>query len=268
MDRARGSLLVRNVAFYAAALGLCVVFLPVAPLMLLPPRYHQGALDTYLGLMLRLLKSIGGIGHELRGGEHLGNGPAILAAVHQSGWDALFLPMLLRNPATPAAEASAWKRLAALLPGRKPDAPRPDSAEIARQVLAAARAQVAMARSVLVDAPASRASGAQGMPTLGLAPALYEGLALPCIPIAHNAGRFWEDGSWLLKPGMVIVDVLPPIAPGLEAKRFAETLTVRLEDATARMLVAPERPVLMQVPTAGARRLLGAMQAGGSAESA
>jgi 1-acyl-sn-glycerol-3-phosphate acyltransferase len=65
--------------------------------------------------------------------------------------------------------------------------------------------------------------------------ALYAMLGMPCIPLAHNSGLFWE-GWFLRKPGTVVVEFLEPIPPGLKRREFMSELQTRLETATNALL--------------------------------
>ena len=63
---------------------------------------------------------------------------------------------------------------------------------------------------------------------------------MPCVPIALNSGLFWPRRSFLRYPGTIRVEVLDPIAPGLDRKIFAARLQNALEAATARLVAEGE----------------------------
>ena len=65
---------------------------------------------------------------------------------------------------------------------------------------------------------------------------LYDLCNVPCLPIALNSGLFWARRSWLRRPGTIVVDILVPIAPGLEKQKFFETLQDAMETASDRLL--------------------------------
>lgn len=65
---------------------------------------------------------------------------------------------------------------------------------------------------------------------------LYEGLALPCVPVATNIGHFWPKRGVTRKPGMAVVEFLPPIAPGLTVGDFMRRLEADVEDTSKRLL--------------------------------
>ena len=96
--------------------------------------------------------------------------------------------------------------------------------------------------------------------------ALYEGLKLPCYPLALNSGLYWPRRSLLRHPGTIIVEILDPISPGLNRKEFRRELEARLEAASDRLLqeaaAAADAPPLP--PTAVARLAELAHQGGAS----
>ncbi|HRN89985.1 MAG TPA: lysophospholipid acyltransferase family protein, partial [Hyphomicrobium sp.] len=66
--------------------------------------------------------------------------------------------------------------------------------------------------------------------------ALYEGLGLPCVPLALNSGLFWPRRSLMRYPGTIVVEFLEPIPAGLPRKEFREVLEARLEAAAQRLV--------------------------------
>jgi 1-acyl-sn-glycerol-3-phosphate acyltransferase len=66
-------------------------------------------------------------------------------------------------------------------------------------------------------------------------------MGVPCLPIALNSGLFWPRRSIRRYPGIVRVEVLDPIPPGLGRKAFLERLQRDVEAATARLVAAGKR---------------------------
>ncbi|MEM8838133.1 MAG: 1-acyl-sn-glycerol-3-phosphate acyltransferase, partial [Pseudomonadota bacterium] len=71
-------------------------------------------------------------------------------------------------------------------------------------------------------------------------------LQCPIVPIALNTGLFWPRNSFWRYSGKVIVEILPPILPGLRPKEALARLEKEVEDATNRLLIetaqSPEAP--------------------------
>ena len=61
--------------------------------------------------------------------------------------------------------------------------------------------------------------------------ALYRTLNLPVVPVALNSGLFWPRRSLKLNPGIITVQFLPTIQPGLDRKSFLAKLEKCIESA-------------------------------------
>ena len=68
--------------------------------------------------------------------------------------------------------------------------------------------------------------------------ALYEATGLPVVPVALNSGHVWGRNSWLKRPGLIDVEFLAPIGPGLSRRDFMERLETAIETRMA-VLDAP-----------------------------
>jgi 1-acyl-sn-glycerol-3-phosphate acyltransferase len=116
----------------------------------------------------------------------------------------------------------------------------------------AARAALAKGRPLVIFPQGTRTLPA----TLGSNPkpyqpgvaALYGELDVPVVPVALNSGLFWGRRAFRKYPGRIIVEFLPPIAPGLAKRAFLarleeaiETATNRLEKPEFREQIAPPR---------------------------
>lgn len=58
---------------------------------------------------------------------------------------------------------------------------------------------------------------------------LYQQLAQTCVPVATNVGLFWPRRGILRKPGLAVVEFLPPIEAGLDKDTFMNELETVVE---------------------------------------
>lgn len=65
---------------------------------------------------------------------------------------------------------------------------------------------------------------------------LYEQLNQPCYPVATNAGVFWPRRGLYRRPGVAVVDFLPPIQPGLSREDFVAQLEQQIETTSVALL--------------------------------
>jgi 1-acyl-sn-glycerol-3-phosphate acyltransferase len=65
---------------------------------------------------------------------------------------------------------------------------------------------------------------------------IYAQLGQPCVPAATNVGVFWPKRGILRKPGLAVVEFLPPIAPGLPVPEFMARLEADIEGTSNRLI--------------------------------
>ena len=58
----------------------------------------------------------------------------------------------------------------------------------------------------------------------------------PCVPAATNVGVFWPRHGIYRKPGLAVVEFLPPIAPGRPVGDFMAELERVVETASDRLM--------------------------------
>ena len=64
---------------------------------------------------------------------------------------------------------------------------------------------------------------------------------LPACPWPHNSGLYWPRRGYAWKPGKVIIEFLPPIAPGLKRKEFMAAMQDTIESATNRLVAEGQK---------------------------
>jgi 1-acyl-sn-glycerol-3-phosphate acyltransferase len=209
-----------------------------APFMLTPPLWMMRFGTEWSRVTLWLLRVTVGLTHELRGRENLPSGPALIAMKHQSAWDTFAVPILF-----PLAAMVIKRELGyvpfygwyALKAGMIP-IDRRGGAKALTSMVAACRERLAQRRSIMIFPEGTRSTvGAKVRYQPGVA-ALYSALDVPLVPVAVNSGLFWGRRAFTKRPGIIIVEILPAIAPGGERRTVLAELEQRIEQATARLI--------------------------------
>ena len=217
--------------FLAITTILSLVFLPV---LLLP----RGATIWLARVWSRAsffgLKLLAGIDWEIRGTPP--TGPVLVAAKHMSMWDTLALYLALDAPGIvlkrellriPFYGWFLWKATAIPID-------RAAGASALRKMGAAAKAVLAEGRPILIFPEGTRKKpGAPPDYKPGVA-GLYGMLDVPCVPVALNSGAYWT--GFIKRPGTIVLEFLPAIAPGMKRSEFMRLLETRIETATAALL--------------------------------
>ncbi len=224
-----------NLSFYIATALFVVVG---SPLLLGPRSWAMAGLSTHAKVCLWLLRVIAGLKVEVRGLENLPDGACIAASKHQAAWETFAYIPLFRDPVTiQKAELflipfHGWFSKKFQMIGVK----RATGPSALRHMIKEAKDRVSKGREIIIFPEGTR------MP-IGNEPdyksgviKLYEDLDVPCVPMALNSGLFWRRKSQMRYPGTIIVEVLPPIAPGLHRKEFLARLQNDIETATAHLI--------------------------------
>lgn len=228
-----------NAGWYA---GSVVIALVGSPILLLPRRaviawavFWIDFILWWLGLTCRLT-------YRMTGMEKLPDGPVIIACKHQSSWETLAFTKLFPDAAIVLKRELLFIPIVGWAMARAGNiaVARGDGAQALRGLVRQAKETVGEGRSILIFPEGTRvAVGVEKPYQVGTA-ALYRQLGVPVVPVALNSGLFWGRRKWVKRPGLITVEVLQPIPPGLGREAFMAMLRERIEGATAR-LVEQER---------------------------
>jgi 1-acyl-sn-glycerol-3-phosphate acyltransferase len=224
-----------NILFYVNLLFLLIAALPT---LIMPRAGILAIAKLWARINLWLLRAICNITVEFRGLEKIPTGPLIVACKHQSLWETFALLLLLSDPAYIMKRELMWipffgwcTRKAGMIAidrGKGAQA-------LADMSLAAANALACNRQIVIFPEGTRRAPGAEPRYKYGVVH-LYLETGVPCLPIALNSGLFWPRRSLRRYPGTIRVQILDPMAPGLDKVAFFELLQREIEVATASLV--------------------------------
>lgn len=190
--------------------------------------------------MLRVLCRID---YEIRGLERLPHGTCIVASKHQSAWDTMIFAHLFHEPSFVLKQELVRIPFfgRALLEAGMIPVDRAGGGQALKKMVAAARRCVADDRSIVIFPEGTRVAPGQHRPYHPGVAALYRQLDLPVVPVALNSGLFWGRQSFIKWPGRIVLEILPPIPPGLPRREFMNRLEQQVEDASNRLAARANR---------------------------
>ena len=224
-----------NLAFF---IGGAVLATSMLPALLLPRPWVQRALSSWSGAAYWGLRNIIGLTWEVRGLENLPDGPCIFACKHQSAWETGIFYHVAKDPAyilkkeLLSVPLFGWylTRSGAIAIDRKA------GASALKGMVNGAKSRIERGQSVVIFPEGTRsAPGKPGTYHPGVA-AIYKGVDAPLVPVALNSGLFWQRRSFLKRPGVITIEILPPIEKGLDRKTFMKTLQANIEDGSNRLI--------------------------------
>ena len=223
-----------NVLFY---LNTAFWLLVALPTFFMPYRAILWIAKTWGRINLVLLR-VAGIDYEIRGREKIPTGALIVAAKHQSAWETFALLWMFDNPTFIIKRELQWIPIFGWLTikGRMVPVDRSAGSQALTAMTARAKIELSEGRQLIIFPEGTRrAAGAEPRYKYGVAH-LYAATGVPCLPIALNSGLFWPRRSILRFPGKVLVEILDPIASGLDKDEFYKRVQNEIETASARLI--------------------------------
>ena len=232
--------IVFNALFYLSTLFWMIVALPT---FLMPYWGIVTVAKMWGRTSLVLLRYVAGIDYEIRGLEKVPPGAAIVAAKHQSAWETFALLTCFADPAFILKRELQWIPIFGwfTIKGRMVPVDRRKGTQAIPAMIERARIELARGRQLLIFPEGTRRpAGAEPRYRYGVA-LIYGGNSVPCVPVALNSGLFWPRRSLRMRPGKVLVEILDPIAPGLDRDEFFALVQDKIETATARLIAEAQR---------------------------
>jgi 1-acyl-sn-glycerol-3-phosphate acyltransferase len=203
--------------------------------LLLPRRATEILSKTWSRAILFGLKWIAGLDYEVRG--TVPKDAVLIASKHMSMWDTVVLYLLLDDACAvlkrgleyiPFYGWYLWKAGSIAID-------RDGKASALKKMVAEAKAALAEGRPILIFPEGTRKEPAMPPAYKPGVAALYAQLGVDCVPVALNSGQFWT--GFIKNPGRIVIEFLPPIAPGLKRVPFMDALQQRIENATDALLI-------------------------------
>lgn len=213
---------------------LSVLFFPWA---LVSPKGARVACKTYCRWVRWSAAWMVGLRTEVRGTPPTGE--VLIAAKHQS-----FLDIMLIFGAVPAGKF-IMKREILYTPFIGQYASRigcisvdrgKRSAAIKKMVADVAKGRANPGQLIIYPQGTRIPPGVQAPYKVGSG-ALYAELGQDCVPVATNVGVFWPRKGIMRRPGLAVVEFLPPIKAGLDKAAFMAQLEAEVETASNRLMI-------------------------------
>lgn len=175
------------------------------------------------------LRLICGIRHEVRGAENIPQGPAIVAANHQSMWETIALIALLPRPAMVLKRELLrvpvygwWAHRTGVAIDRKA------GARAIRMLRRETERHIARGDQIVVFPEGTRGPPRSLGPLQPGIAGMYLVAGAPVAPVVHNSGRVWRHPGGRKSPGTIVIRFLPHIPASLSRRAFMPLLEAAL----------------------------------------
>lgn len=241
---------IRSIVFTVVIALAAVIFtLVLFPLVFFGENTAKRIIRWWTHLALGAMAIIAGVTYRIEGRENIPAGGALIVSNHQSLWETIVLNILLSHPVVILKKellripVYGWWALRAgnIAIDRK------GGAKELRRIRETAAARIESGAQIVVFPEGTRVDPGETAPYQPGVAGIYLAAGAPCVPIAHDSGRFWRKLGGALNPGVITLRILEPIPPGLDRRTFQREIETRINEARPdleRSTPAPAREAL------------------------
>lgn len=220
------------------AIVTVVVSIVFAPFLVFRCKVLYWCGIVWCRISLFLLRIICGITYEVRGRENLPKGKYIIASKHQSAfetvafWDVFYIPTyVLKKELTYIPFFGIY-----LVRMKMICINRSAGASAIKKIVSEVGDHLEEGRKIIIYPEGTRVKpGIRSEKYNPGVAAIYSNCEVPVVPVAINSGMFWQNKKWTKLPGKVVIDILPPIDPGLSKRDFLEKLNNQIEERSLKL---------------------------------
>lgn len=222
-----------NLIFYPLSITYAAVMLPC----LIRKDWTHWGIHVWTYMLLWVMRVVLGLDYRITLQAKLPVEPAIYACKHQSAWETIAFWVLVPNA------LFVMKRELYMLPfigwwirrAGNIAIDRKAGMGAVKQLIREGRERVAEGYNIIIFPEGTRTKMGETREYLSGVTALYKSLGVPCVPVAHNAGKFWPKDSFWKKAGVIEVVMLEAIPAGGDNKAFVAELQSKIEAECAQI---------------------------------
>ncbi|HEY4444632.1 MAG TPA: lysophospholipid acyltransferase family protein [Steroidobacteraceae bacterium] len=226
--------LIFNVFLYVFTALSSIVAMLVA---VLRPRQSAAFARWWSRAWLKVYEIVCGVSYEVKGRENMPEGGCVIAMKHQSTWDTFAMFAIFREPVFVFKRELAripffgWTLLRmGCIPVQRGTGKAALDSMIQGTVTACSRG-----KQVVIFPEGTRGVVGQAAAYKTGVSHLYQATGGSFVPVALNSGLLWPRHKFLRPPGIITVEILPPIPPGLPRKDMQLRLVDDIEKASQRL---------------------------------
>ena len=193
--------------------------------LLLPPLVQQRILARWSGWIITTLRVLCRLDFKVTGRENIPAGPAIILAKHQSAWETFALQVIF-PPQTWVLKRElllipifGWALAAAHAIAIDRGSPK----QALNQVIKKGRDRLDKGLWVVIFPEGTRSQPGHSLKYNAGGAMLASRTGYSAVPVAHNAGCYWNPGKFVIQPGTVELVIGPTI--GAADRRAGEIMS-------------------------------------------
>ena len=228
-----------TILFYCAlAFWTIIMGFISLPFLLLPSKYLRQPAKIWIKGIFLFLRFICGITHEIRGLERLSKEPLIIVSKHQSAFETLALFYYLEKSFFIHKKQLFYIPIFGqyLMKSNMVSIDRTGQARTMRKMIVNVKEKLDDGSIIIIFPEGTRKKPGAAPDYKSGFVGIYNSSKRKLQPVALNSGLYWPKGLSVIKPGHIIIELLPEIETGLEKNDVLKKVEDSIEAATTRLL--------------------------------
>ncbi len=215
-------------------MALMAVFF--TPLAFFSRKWTFRAVHTYCGWVRWSADLMVGLRSEIRG--EVPQGEVLVASKHQSFFDIIMIVHATPEPKFIMKKEIIWTPIVGFYAKRMGcvSVDRGKRGVAIKKMVSEVKSGAQQPGQLIIFPQGTRVAAGASKPYKIGTGVLYKETGQTCVPAATNVGVFWPRHGILRKPGLAVVEFLPPIAPGLTVDAFTVALEKSVESGSNRLM--------------------------------
>ena len=233
-------LILKSIIFYISLI-IWTLFMGIIciPFLMLPNKLLKYPTKVWIKIILIFLEKICNIKHNIEGIENIPNEAVLILSKHQSAFETLALYYYLKNC------FFVHKKELFLIPvfgqylykSNMVSIDRDGGTKTMRKMLNDVKLKLKSGSSIIIFPEGTRkVPGSKPEYKTGFI-GIYNHTKKKILPIALNSGLCWPKNSWILKNGVITIQILPTIDKNYDKKMVLSKVQESIENASNKLLI-------------------------------
>ena len=229
----------RSIIFYLF-LSVWTIFMGIIclPYLFISDVYLRKPVNVWILGILKLLKIICNITHEIKGADNIPEYAVIVASKHQSAFETLALFLYLKKSIFIHKKQLFYIPIFGqyLKKSNMISIERSKGTSSMRKMLKQAKLKISKGYSIIIFPEGTRKKPNEKSDYKTGFIGIYNEVNSEILPVAVNSGNFWPKGSFVIKPGHIIIQFFESIPAGLKRSEILEKVEHVIEEGTKKII--------------------------------
>ncbi len=233
-------MLIRTAIFYIL-LSIWTIFLGIIciPYLILPNKFLRPAIRIWIKGIFIMLRTVCSINYEIIGIENIPKEPIIVVSKHQSAFETFALYYYLNKSFFIHKKQLFYIPIFGqyLMKSNMVSINRKEKTKAIRKMIFEVKKRLNDGSSIIIFPEGTRKKPGEKANYKSGFVAIYNATKRRLLPVAVNSGLYWPKKDFIMKKGIIKIDIQKPIDSNLSKNEVLNKVETSIENASNRLLL-------------------------------